>query len=196
MAFKQQYRNDINWEECPYRVDAPKRIKNIYGTSTRATGRTINHEFAGIIWKRHLKPIFDNRHRLPSDRQASDVFLIKRMQSLRRTLFNHDTSDFGISQKIINLFMKDLWAFNELPNCVELNLHAPLDRTMVEKLSSPPKTWKAWTKATLTNPNTVSDYQSIQQALRQLCAETTGFHMLIEMEQFIWHRIPLGNHVG
>lgn len=193
MPFKEQYKSDVGLAECPYPDQAPGRITGIYGTSTRATHQTINLEFAGTIWTEHLYPIFADRQNLSADREEFDDFLISRMLLLRQTLYNNHRGDFGISQKIINLFLKDLWAFDELPKLVELNLHAPLDQIVLGKIKSCPATWEAWTRATSTDQKTVLDYLRIQKALRRLCADTLGFHMLIEMEQFIWHRIPLSH---
>lgn len=42
---------------------------------------------------------------------------------------------FGIGQKVVNLFMKDLWALGLINNETSKLLHAPLDRTILRKIN-------------------------------------------------------------
>jgi hypothetical protein len=191
MGFRGQYRDDVSLAERPYPHDAATRIRGFYRTSTRATKKTIGNALAQEIWESHLRTIFEGRDRLPPNRQQFDKYLVEKIKSLGLLLAERNKGDFGIAQKIVNLFMKELWAVCQLPEGIESNLHAPLDSIVLSKISGCPTTWKAWTKAKAGNPNTVDDYLRIQEALRKLCEATPRFSTMIEMEQFIWHRVRL-----
>jgi hypothetical protein len=147
MGFREQYRHDVPLVECPYPHDAATRIRGFYRTSTRATKKTIDNTLAQEIWQSHLRTIFEGRNRLPSNRQQFDKYLVKKIESLGLLLGERNKGDFGIAQKIVNLFMKELWALCQLPERIESNLHAPLDSIVLSKISGCPTTWKAWTKA-------------------------------------------------
>lgn len=75
---------------------------------------------------------------------------------------------------------------------IELLLHAPIDRRVLDKLASPPKTWSSWTKVEAQDANSdeVKDYLVIQKTLRNFQKTSpVAFPSLIQMEQFIWHWI-------
>jgi hypothetical protein len=99
--------------------------------------------------------------------------------------------NFGVGQKMVNLFMKDQWALGHLPKELARRLHAPLDRTVVSKLQEP-LSWGSWTRveAASAEDQTVADYLAIQKHLRDLVKRgAVPFTKVIELEQFIWQRI-------
>jgi hypothetical protein len=110
---------------------------------------------------------------------------------IERLLVISHRGAFGIAQKILNLFMKDLWAFSLLPEAIIAHLHSPIDRRILDKFNDIPTSWNSWTQAEagFIRAQTIIDYLYIQNRLRNLCTNTARFQCPIEMEQFIWHRI-------
>ena len=100
---------------------------------------------------------------------------------------------FGIAQKIVNLFIKDLWGFGVIGMPSEEHLHAPVDRRVLGKFSNVPRDWIPWTKVLAGSPScaTITSYLGIQKQLRDLwMASPIRFPSVIQMEQFLWHQIP------
>jgi len=93
---------------------------------------------------------------------------------------------------MVNLFFKDLWALDFIDAVTEKLLHAPIDRIVLGKFKSVPILWNAWSRveADSVADQEVRDYLAIQTKLRKY-AETSPipFGSLIQMEQFIWHRV-------
>lgn len=188
MPFRAQYLNDIGLHACPYPHNPGGRIQIIYQTARR--GR-ITSPFALQIWTQHLQPIFQGVLNTPQQQQPYDAFVVNTCLNIEATLVGAHRGALGIAQKILNLFMKDLWAFNLLPQATIAHLHAPIDRRILDKFNAVPATWKSWTQAEAGNigAQTIIDYINFQNQLRGLCTNPPRFECLIEMEQFIWHRI-------
>jgi hypothetical protein len=170
MPFRAQYLNDIGLHANPYPHNAVERIQLIYQTARR--GR-INRTFALQIWAQQ--------------RQPYDVFVVHACLEIETLLVISHRGAFGIAQKILNLFMKDLWAFNLLPEAIIAHLHAPIDRRILDKFNDIPTSWNSWTQAEagFIGAQTIIDYLNVQNHLRNLCTNTARFQCPIEMEQFI-----------
>lgn len=193
MPFRAQYLADIGLAVNPYPAGAALRVQSIYQTARK--GR-IAGSFAAALWVTHLQPVFVGVGAIPVAQPGFDNLIVTTALAIEATLAAAGRGGFGIAQKIVNLFMKDLWAFRLLPPAVEPLLHVPIDRGMLGKLRVIPATWNPWTSAVAGGPMaaTVADYLGIQQAYRgHLAAPATPaasppvFASVIEMEQFLWH---------
>jgi hypothetical protein len=111
---------------------------------------------------------------------------------------NNTRDDFGVAQKMFNLFLKDHWALNVFPAQSEILLHLPLDRRILEHLrdQNRPSPWDGpWTKVTVnpqTQANVLAGYLQIQDTFRAYWAQShisACFASPIEMDQMLWHQI-------
>ncbi len=176
----------------PYPAAPGPRVAAIYGTARR--GR-ITHVFAAQLWQNHLNGIhsFISGGKLPATQPAFDNWWTEEALKLAVTLRNHGKGDFGIAQKMLNLFLKDLWAFGVIRTPFETFLHAPIDRRVLAKFAAPPATWNPWTKAAASTGAcpTVCDYFLLQRAMCHYWRTSPiRFPSVIQMEQFFWHSIP------
>jgi hypothetical protein len=191
MPLRAQYLADIGLHANPYRDVPSPRIAAIYGTARR--GR-LAHASAAQLWQNH----FNGIHSLivdggrPVDQAGFDTWWTGEALRLAGTLRDQRKGDFGIAQKMINLFLKDLWAFGLIPTPDEKLLHAPIDRRVLAQFTDPPATWNSWTKASASSSScpALSDYFLLQQALRDHWRRSPiVFPSVIQMEQFFWHTI-------
>jgi hypothetical protein len=116
-------------------------------------------------------------------------------KKLSRSLAVNGRWRIGIAQKMLNLLLKELWAWDELDRVVVPSLHAPLDSIVLSRFRGVPTAWQRWTKVTCnkdTFDRIYGDYAVIQQKMRGYHDEVGFFDSVIEMEQFLWHRIDLG----
>jgi hypothetical protein len=190
MPLRNQYIRDVRIGKATYPIGAIQRIKDIYKQARRGG---CDQALANQIWGR-LRPIYRQatNGKLPTNQAAFDQFVVRNAFRMQAVLQNARRGGFGIGQKIVNLFLKDLWALDVIRMPVEQFLHAPIDRRVWQKLSNPPPTWEAWTKvyAQRRNSKEVLDYLNMQRDLRSFQRTSPiRFPSLIQMEQFIWHRI-------
>lgn len=223
MSLSEQYLNATGVDSSTYSCEqrATQRIEEIYRSVRNATIR--NKQLSPHIWK-ILKPIYDywttKQKKLPPgqqeyDKQVVDLgFEIKSIFPQQQDYDKYDKQvvdlgykiqsvlkegnatiwGFGVGQKIVNLFMKDLWALGIIQNPYEKLLHAPLDRIVLEKIKNVPSTWNAWTKVIAENKKSVEikDYLRLQKGIRDFHQKCPiKFQSVIQMEQFIWHRIEM-----
>jgi hypothetical protein len=195
MPFRLQYLNDIALVVNPYPAAPIARIRQIYGTARRGA---ITAALANQLWVTHLQPVYAGLAMLPVMQPAFDAVSIQTTLAMEATLVAAGRGGFGIAQKILNLFLKDLWAFNMIPPGVEPHLHVPIDRGVLSRLNAVPGTWDPWTLAVagMAASPTVIDYLGIQNLYRQWWANPAApgvspplFLTLIEMEQFLWHSL-------
>lgn len=191
MNLQDQYLADIKLHGCPYPDSPARRIAGIYGTARR--GR-ISTAFATNLWKKHFEGIhaLATMGKLPTTHIAFDEWLVSEALRLASLLRNNGKGDFGIAQKMMNLFLKDLWGFGVIETAIETLLHAPIDRRVLTKFSVVPTSWNPWTKAEATSKasKTVKDYLLLQKGLRDLRnTSPIPFPSVIQMEQFLWHPI-------
>jgi hypothetical protein len=195
MPFRAQYLADVGLTANPYPLAPADRIREVYRTTRRGN---ISHALAIHLWNAHLQPIYAALARVPAMQAGYDNWFVQTALAIETTLAAEARDGFGAAQKILNLFMKDMWAFRLTPPAVEPLLHAPIDRGILSKLRQIPATWNPWTEAVAgaAATATVTDYLGIQQAYRAFLAAPAGpgvhlpvFGTVIDMEQFIWHRI-------
>ncbi len=197
MSFQKQYLADIGLFANPYPHDPGPRIASIYQTARR--GR-IDQTYSMQLWEQHLLPVYANLATIPLAQPQFDAYVIHAALAIEGTLAANQRGGFGIAQKIINLFFKDLWAFHIIGSNIEPLLHVPIDRGILNKLVAVPPTWNPWTAAVAGNvaSATVADYLRIQNQYRAFLAAPAppgalaplfGRRTIIEMEQFLWHKL-------
>lgn len=195
MSFRSQYLADIGLVANPYPNNPAHRIQSIYRTVRLGQ---INNAFAMQLWNAHLQPVHSGLTTLPTNQAAFDNFIVQTALAVEGTLNAAGKGGFGVAQKIINLFMKDVWAFHLTPLAADPFLHVPIDCGVLGKLRTIPVTWKTWTGAVagISTAPTVNDYLAIQASFRSFLAAPTGsgasrpiFASVIEMDQFLWHKI-------
>ena len=128
--------------------------------------------------------------------QLYDTFAIGQILALAALLRQHQRGDFGIAQKMFNLFVKDHWALNVVSPQSEALLHLPLDWGLIHKVQNFPTSWSAWTKVVVTpatQQQIVYEYLLIQATYRsywqRVNATTQRFNSPLEMEQLLWQPI-------
>lgn len=191
MPLRAQYILDVDLNVNPYPDNPGPRVAGMYQTARRGS---IDQGFAMHIWQQHLLPIHSRAvgGDLPSEENTYDQLVIDTAFAIQGTLKTKNRGGFGIGQKIVNLFMKDLWALGIITPQSEHLLNAPLDRIVLGKLKSIPQGWMAWTKVVACGPDAreIMDYVAIQKQFRDFHAHCPiRFPSVIQMEQFIWHKL-------
>jgi hypothetical protein len=192
MPLRAQYLADIGLHPNPYPAAPESRIPAIYGTARR--GR-ISNAFAAQFWQNHFNGINSLivGGSLPAAQSSFDSWWSDEALKLTASLRAQGKGDFGVAQKMMNLLLKDLWAFGLIRMPIEEHLHAPIDRRVLAKFSVTPTTWNPWTKASAYTSAcpTDGDYLQLQQARRDYWRSSPiVFPSVIQMEQFSWHSIP------
>jgi hypothetical protein len=190
MPLRAQYVADVGIGPNTYPNNAGQRVATIYQTARR--GR-IAQPLAMQIWHA-LNPTYQHALHggLPATQPAYDQFVVHNGLAIQAILQAVGRGGFGVGQKIINLFMKDLWGLGIIQMPTEMLLHAPLDRIVLAKVQNVPATWAAWSRVVAAGPGApeTNDYLAIQQTIRAFHgACPIAFPSVIQMEQFIWHRI-------
>lgn len=147
------------------------------------------------IWTKHLCSLHASAvtGTLPAIQGDFDDLIVNTALKIESTLKAIGKGGFGVAQKIVNLFLKDLWAFGIIRTPFETLLHAPIDRGLLGRFKTVPPMWVAWTKAVAGKPRskTVKHYRSLQDQLRVLWSTSPiKFPSVIQMDQFLWHQIP------
>ena len=194
MPFKQDYlvSNGISRGAYADRNYGIARIRGFYRTARQAS---MACEPANELWTLFFELFRQRFPQLPQARAEYDHFVLEKITELGRLLRRLDVlqrdklGEFGIAQKMVNLFMKEHWALNVFSAKTERLLHLPLDRRVLSKLKRCPGTWSRWTRVTDT-PEHKADCQRIQDEFRLEWKRVAVFRSPIEMEQFIWYRIP------
>lgn len=191
VPMRDQYASDVRLTPDTYPDKAAERVADTYRTARR--GR-ITLDLARTVWRQNLLPTYERvlLGNLPTQQWAYDQLVIHSALAVQETLARQKRGGFGVGQKVFNLFMKDLWALGLIIPPFEQLLHSPLDRIILARLRNVPRTWSAWSRVVTSGPQAseISDYLGIQNTLRIFLAESPiKFASLIEMEQFLWHRI-------
>ena len=192
MPFRTQYAEDTGLHANPFPVNPSARIQG-YFTTARIGG--IAAGFATTLWRRHLARVYEDLDALPVDQAEYDKFVVATALAIATTLAEAGRGGFGVAQKILNLFMKDLWALDLLPISRDHLLHAPVDRGTLALVPPCPQTWTAWTKvhAGTHDAPQITDYLRIQTALREKLSRQINqphpppYATVIEMDQYHWH---------
>lgn len=190
MPLRAQYVADVGVNPNTYPANAGLRVAGIYQTARR--GR-IAQPLAMQIWG-ILNPLYNQALAggLPAAQPAYDQLVVQNALAIQAILQAAGRGGFGIGQKIVNLFMKDLWGLGVVVQPVESLLHAPLDRIVLTKCQNVPATWAAWSRVVAAGPGAteINDYLAVQHSIRIFHAACPiAFPSVIQMEQFIWHRI-------
>jgi len=130
LPFKSEYLADVGITPTTYTtaVTATRQICAIY----KARRGSITPQFGGQLWNGFFSPLASQFPALPSTQQQFDTFATTHMLSLAALLRRNNTrDDFGVAQKMFNLFLKDHWALNVFSSQSELLLHLPLDRRVL-----------------------------------------------------------------
>ena len=199
MPFKQDYlaAEQVTLETYVHRNTAINRIRRLYESAGIVVRRGIRLDDASAdcLWTRFFEPFRESLQQLPDIRANYDQYLLQQICVLASLVRELDLlqqgqlGDIGIAQKMSNLFVKDHWALNAFLPQTDLVLHLPLDQRILSKLRHRPTTWRAWTRADNT-AETRRDYQRIQDRFRVEYERIRIFRSPLEMEQFIWYRIP------
>lgn len=193
MNFKLQYRIDIGFnqnEPIPY--SEPQRAIRRLQSICRTSRRNIVFPWAQNLWEEFFNNLWNDRQNIPEQQEEFDNWHKDRVNVLASLLQIGNNWPLGLAQKMLNLFLKDLWAWDEINNNQALNLHAPLDRIILSHIKNIPESWKNWTKVFCNEhdfENKYSEYLRIQSILRNYWRNINRFSSLIEMEQFLWHKI-------
>jgi hypothetical protein len=197
MSFKSEFLADSGVTPTTYATaaTATRQICAIY----KARRGSITPQFGGQLWNGFFSPLASQFPALPNTQQQFDTFATTHMLSLTDLLRQNNTrDDFGVAQKMFNLFLKDHWALNVFPAQSEILLHLPLDRRILEHLrdQNRPSPWDGpWTKVTVnpqTQANVLAGYLQIQDTFRAYWAQShisACFASPIEMDQMLWHQI-------
>jgi len=186
---RRQYLSDVRLKPQTYPDRYLGRVQALYPTSRRGRiGRSLAKEiWYAVLLPLHMRAVAEV---LPGSQRAFDRLVLQ--SSLAIAALLKERGGFGLGQKMVNLFFKDLWALGLIGPATEKLLHAPLDRIVLGKIKQPPATWDAWSRveADSAADQGVRDYLAIQAKLRQYARKSpVPFGSLIQMEQFIWHRI-------
>ena len=195
MPFKSEYLADVGITPTTYTTaaTATRQICAIY----KARRGSITFQFGGQLWNGFFSPLASQFPALPNTQQQFDTFATTHMLSLAALLRqNNARDDFGVAQKMFNLFLKDHWALDVFSPQSELLLHLPLDRRVLEHLKNQnrPSPWDGnWTMVAV-NPQTqahvLGSYLQIQETFRAYCQHIAPrFASPIEMDQMLWHQI-------
>jgi hypothetical protein len=193
--FRLQFKEDTNQNEVAYQDDqtAAQRISRIYGTAR--IGRLSNQR-AVEIWTNFFYPIWKSRFKIPASKNQFDNWIRIEIRHLSEYLAKcikpQNRMRIGLAQKFLNLFLKDLWAFQEVKEKVSILFHIPLDRILLGRITEYSERWKSWTKVVATTDATFDDryseYLDIQNAFRSYVNNLDGFTAL-DLEQLYWHKI-------
>jgi hypothetical protein len=197
MSFKSEYLADAGVTPQTYATTATAitQICEIY----RARRGKIKRQFGERLWNDFVSPLASQFPALPSTRHLYDTFATEHMLRLTDLLRqNRSRDDFGVAQKMFNLFLKDHWALNVFSPQSELLLHLPLDCRILKHLryQNLPSPWNGpWTKVAV-NPQTqatvLAGYLQIQNSFRAYQEQeyiAARFASPIEMDQMLWHQI-------
>src|SRR6266436_5566852 len=127
MPFKKHYLATIGLQPNTYNNQntAVERIVAIYGSAREGT---LRQQTADVRWNEFFDPLRNRFPNVPATQQNCDQFAIDKIATLANLLRHHRKGDFGIAQKMFNLFLKDHWALNLIPAPAQSLLHIPLDR--------------------------------------------------------------------
>jgi len=170
---------------------AVRRLHRTYLTTRR--GR-IDGSVTATIWNNILAPLTPGFAGLQGTERDYDAFATEHILAITEVLRGSRRGDFGIAQKIFNLFAKDLWALGSIPSTSERLLHLPLDRRVLSKLNGVPAAWSSWSTVgvgAVDQRDILATYLQIQARLRDLWRQVIHrFISPIEMDQFIWYQVP------
>lgn len=184
-----------------------------YGTGASAHGRLLEifrtsnlHRFTERLfftppgtprdmnpqWTR-LEPLVATPVLIPDMRAAFDPWAEAMVVGIANDYAPVAPHPLGVAQKTLNLFLKDLWAWNVLTPTQEDCLHATIDRIVLEKFQNPAASWKNWSLVQWSTPDELpplwNDYLAFQNALRTRAALLSSPSLNLQpimLEQILW----------
>jgi len=171
-----------DYDNDPFAV---RRVQELFKSGRRGS---ISRELAAEMWLDVLSPM---RTHIDSSTFASNAyheFVSATIHDMAAVLRNRVTGNLGYAQKIVNLFMKDQWALGRLDERIELELHVPIDKRILDQFNRQWEPWMSWTRVALTE-QALCDYFSIQEYVREHWRWGGVFASPIEMEHYWWRGI-------
>ena len=133
---------------------------------------------------------------IPKDRLRFDAWAKTNVWAIAKAYSSTSPYPLGIAQKTLNLFMKDLWAWDKLQPEQEHCLHAPIDRIIYQRFAKAPKCWKSWTLVRCKEEKKLDalwdDYMVLQSALRERSSMLSTESLTLQpimLEQILWGSI-------
>jgi hypothetical protein len=199
MPFKEDYLSGERITSETYtnrdrRIERIRRVYNSAGIIVRQ-GTRLTDQAAGELWKTVFRRFRKCFLQFPSTCGEYDAFLLEQIGGLADLLRKLDLlqrgqlGDFGIAQKMSNLFIKDHWALGTFPTEIELVLHIPLDPATPSQAQTAACNLAFMDEGSDT-PETSRDYLNVQDRFRSECERVRIFQSPIEMAQFIGYRTP------
>ena len=197
---KALYLAQTKQQAIPYRTNASacSRLWKIFRTAN--LGRFRSPFFnppagavgMGTIWAL-LSPLAATPTLIPGTRATFDPWAQQMIEHIAVAYSAAAPHPLGIAQKTLNLFLKDLWAWNKFTVVQEDCLHAPIDRIIYQKFRKPPNSWKSWSYVKWTTPAEFatlwSDYTTLQDALRTRAKLISSPALAIQpimLEHLLW----------
>ncbi|HCH1532230.1 TPA: hypothetical protein NKQ35_004766, partial [Vibrio parahaemolyticus] len=194
---KSQYKRDIGVSGFPYydHEEAKSRMVSIHGSSRQRMCIS-----GPILWNCYFDQLWDTRQSIPSEQASFESWFKSQIVILSRIIAEHRLNRYcptnfysiGMAQKCLNLFLKDLWAFDAVKEAQYRHFHAVIDRKVLYVLLNKPESWEAWSKVIAQDEREFevlyADYLRIQKCLNSLQRHyDSEFSNVLELEQFIWH---------
>lgn len=200
--FKHQYLEDIKLKDNPYLVEetAIARSKRIYDTRRQPK---LPEERAPLLWSEVFQPIYESAAAIPLN-QEYDQWHQKEVKRISGMIHDPNSTakyKLGLAQKYLNLFIKDLCAFDVIPDQPVTQFHFPLDGVILGKvkLKNQHKAWKSWTKVVAESDDEFNTlyklYMDIQALFRTELKGLTERGMdlgTLDLEQIYWHSFSVG----
>lgn len=115
----------------------------------------------------HLIPQY-SKQEISDDRHIENIYLLSQFTETFSTILQHDRLNFGVCQKLLNLYLKYLWCADQLP----APPHFPIDRRIQENIAFRPIV--SWTQM-----NKHEDYMQIINFARN---SNTTYESIAEFE--------------
>lgn len=196
-SFKSQYKKDIGATFLAYHDhdDAHYRMRSIHDSSRQKMCKS-----GPILWDFYFDQLWTIRESIPSDSIGFEYWFESQIKTLSQLIAEYRLNRYcasnfysiGMAQKCLNLFLKDLWAFDMVNESQSCNFHAVIDRQVLSVLFKVPKQWRAWSKVIAQNEGEFtrlySEYLRIQKCFINMQNHfSSEFSSVVELEQFIWH---------
>ncbi|MBA4319938.1 MAG: hypothetical protein C0412_16180 [Flavobacterium sp.] len=185
---KLQYLTDIGEHQNNFfyqnENQALNRVVVIYRTARQ--GNIANQ--TAINLRDCFLTILQNLNEIPNAIIGYNDYARNQIRNVAEIISQNNNLKYGMAQKFFNLFMKDLWAWDQLTLEQESVLHFPLDRIILSYIRNNP--WQAWTRVYTTPEdynNTFQEYLGIQEIFRNQL-QYFNFNSPLELEQYLWHR--------
>lgn len=187
---REQFQIDTNQKSISYQREecAIVRIQNIYRSS-----RKNKKDIGKLLWEGHFKKVWDERNNIPSCQNSFELWLKSEIYKLSSLLSDGlELKKIGMAQKFMSLFLKDLWAFNEVSKEVSDNFKPPLDKIILNHFTDVPTSWQSWTKVACKDSDFddfYNEYLKITETFsKRYNSMSSQISSPLDLEQLLWHR--------